>query len=358
MLAMGLAALLFLAPLSFRINAQGTTDTTEPKPTRHQFTIYQDESGNIVCRKATLEERLQSQNINPSALGLHQINHLKRGYDDYAHRANNQTGGTNAGTGLTIILRATTQLQNNAAANQAFVRAAQNWENLIMSPVTIYIDVDFGSTNFGQPWGANVIGSTSEPSHSYPYQSVRTNMLAEASGEGNATKQAAFNNLPATSVPTDLGNASTTDVPDATARALGLLNPTAQSTDSAARIAFNSAFNYDFDPSDGITPGQTDFDAVATHEIGHALGFDSDAGEGLAKPSVWDLYRFRTGTTVNSFPTDQRIMTIGNADGSSDPLQFYFYPDGVNVQQGLSTGGPSGSTSNGGDGCSQATGNT
>jgi hypothetical protein len=346
-LALGLAALLFLAPLSFRVSAQETGDSSKPTQAQaHQFTLYQDESGNVACRAATLEERIQSESINPASQGLRQINHLKREYTDNAHSANVQTGA-NTGTGLIIKLRATTQLQNNQPALDAFNRAAQNWENLIQTPVTVYMDVDFGTTNFGTAWPANVLGSTSTPSRSYPYQSVRTNLVAEATGEGNPTKQAIFNALPSTNVPTDLGSASTTDVPDSIARAIGLLNPTALSTDSASRIAFNSNFSYDFDPTDGITPGQTDFDAVATHEIGHALGFDSDAGEGLARPSVWDLYRFRTGTTSGTFSTDQRLLTIG---GSPDSLQYYLFPDNVNAQQGLSTGGPNGSTTNGGDG--------
>lgn len=40
-------------------------------------------------------------------------------------------------------------------------------------------------------------------------------------------------------------------------------------------ITFNSDFTFDLDRSDGITSGTTDFVAVATHEIGHALGFVS-----------------------------------------------------------------------------------
>jgi len=42
-------------------------------------------------------------------------------------------------------------------------------ESLIMSPVTIYIDVDYGTTNFGQAWPTGVLGSTSAPGSSYPY---------------------------------------------------------------------------------------------------------------------------------------------------------------------------------------------
>ena len=277
--------------------------------------------------------------VNPETLGLRPINHSG---------AIGKTQGIqtdNAAPNLTIVLRATQQLQQNADATAAFTRAAQNWEAIIKSPITIYIDVDFGSTRFGQPWPSSVLGSTSTPSRSYPFQSVRTNLIAEANGEGNATKQAIFTALPANTVPTDIGNAGSTDVSDSNARAIGLLPATAQTTDSAASIAFNSNFTFDFNPSDGITSGQIDFDAVATHEIGHALGFDSDAGINVAKPSVWDLYRFRTGLTDSTFTAAQRILTVG---GSPDPLQFYFVPG--NTQLGLSNGGPTGSTTNGADG--------
>src|SRR6185369_11523373 len=207
------------------------------------------------------------------------------------------------------------------------------------------VDVDFGATNFGDPWPANVLGATGSPSSTFSYQSVRTNLNAEATAEGNATKQAIFNALPATTVPTDLGNASAVDVSNSIARAIGLLPATAQPSDDAPQIAFNSNNTFDFDPSDGITAGAIDFDAVVTHEIGHALGFDSDGGLNAAKPTVWDLYRFRTGATSSTFPTALRILTVG---GSPDPLQFYFLPG--NLEMGLSNGGPNGSSNNGGDG--------
>src|SRR5205807_2745517 len=66
------------------------------------------------------------------------------------------------------------------------------------------------------------------------------------------------------------------------------------------------------------------------------------AGLNIPKPSVWDLYRFRTGITSSTFSTAQRVMTIG---GSPDPLQYDFIPG--NTEIGLSTGGPAGT---GGDG--------
>jgi len=42
-----------------------------------------------------------------------------------------------------------------------------------------------------------------------------------------------------------------------------------------ADITFSSEFAFDFDPTDGIAAGMQDFVSVATHEIGHALGFTS-----------------------------------------------------------------------------------
>src|SRR5205085_12213929 len=107
------------------------------------------------------------------------------------------------------------------------------------------------------------------------------------------------------------------------------------------QIAFNSQLvTYDFDPSDGITG--TDFEAVATHEIGHALGFTSTSGatpipsSGTVRPAMWDLYRFRSGTTSATFATAPRIMTIGGPTFNS---QYYFVAGATEV--GLSDGGPS-----------------
>ena len=131
------------------------------------------------------------------------------------------------------------------------------------------------------------------------------------------------------------------------ARAIGMLSPVAQPSDAAASIAFNSqTADYDFNRADGLSG--TDFESVAIHEIGHALGFTSRSGQtgtGLIVPSIWDLYRFRSGTTSATFTTAQRIMTIGGPTANS---QFYFVPGAT--QLGLSDGGPTQSQDNNADG--------
>ncbi|HEY3026777.1 MAG TPA: NF038122 family metalloprotease [Pyrinomonadaceae bacterium] len=357
MLAIVLAALVFFAPFSRTGSAQ-TTGSGSKQPPGDYFILYRSADGEAVCREATAAERAEFRETDPRT--LRQINHLES--ESSLKGLSATTGENDLPAHLTINLRATAQLDANTPAKDAFIRAAATWENQIKSPVTIYIDVDFGPTNFGNPWPPNVLGSTQSPSiSSLPYSQVRNNLIASASTPAETT---AYNALPATQVPTDLGDVNTVSMSSSIARALGFLDPTAQPTDLAAKIGFNSAFSYDFDPSNGISGGTTDFEAVATHEIGHALGFTSRAGSTSGtpppptSPSMWDLFRFRTGTTAGTFTTAPRIMTIGGPDGPSSGYLQYFYVPGVTdvvpylplTEAGLSTGGPSGATTTNGDG--------
>ena len=332
---MVLAVLILLPSLALTVSAHAPLPATN-EPDNDYFMLYASPDGDTVCRVANAAERSELEKINPK--NLQQINHLGDKSLGVSKEADNAVAH------LTIILRATTNLQNNPAAMAAFNRAAANWENVVNSPVTIFIDADFGPDNFGQAWPSGVLGSTSAPSATFSYSFVRGQLLA---GANTPAKTAVYNALPATSVPVDTGSGSSTSlsVSATISRAIGLLNATADPADNAPKIGFNGTgnFNFDFDRSDGIQG--IDFESVATHEIGHALGFTSRAGLGSTTPAMWDLYRFRTGMTSGGFTTATRVMTIG---GTPDPLQFYFVPGAS--QLGLSNGGPSGATDNGADG--------
>lgn len=251
-----------------------------------------------------------------------------------------QTEANVEATNLKIILRSTAQLDGFPEAKAAFIRAAATWESQIKNPISIIMDVDYGPTRFGQTYPTGVLGSTSTPSYVVSYSTMRSSLLSSASSPDETTL---YNALPTNSVSTDIGAISKVHGAGALMRAFGLLPADAASTDPAPAIGFNSNFSFDFDPSNGITAGQTDFDAVAVHEMGHALGFLSNVGAygttatANSAVSVWDIFRFRPGTTMATFTSAQRILTTGGEQ------RFY---DG-HPELATSTGSPSGT---GGDG--------
>jgi hypothetical protein len=239
-------------------------------------------------------------------------------------------------------------LEGYPAAKAAFINAAVTWESLIQTPITVIIDVDFGPTRFGVPFPAGVLGSTDSQDigSNTAYPDVRSQLIESAPSTEAASL---FNLLPPARVPTDLGSTATVYAPSAVFRSLGLIASDADPDTETAQLGpppstgFNSAFSYDFDPSDGIDPNSLDFDAVAIHEMGHTLGFSSLVGEreldrtSPVAVSVWDLFRFRPGTTVDTFSTARRVLSSGR-------VQTYFFGA---EELSLSTGRPDGS---GGDG--------
>jgi hypothetical protein len=284
----------------------------------------------VSCRKATRGE----------ALALSKRDGVERHVITPALHANTD--------GLTIILRATPQLESFPQAKAAFLAAAARWESLISTPITIVIDVDFGPTFFGQPFPPFVLGSTdTQPLIGGGiYSFVRDGLIFGAS---NPRERLLYPLFPADTITTDIGETDIMVSPSADFRALGLIDPVADPDGELPffgpppAIGFNSGFPLDFNPNDGIDQDKLDFDAIATHEIGHALGFASDVGlselfPGFpAAPTVLDLFRFRPNVNLPSFRAEERILSSGGA-------QVFF---ALGSELAFSTGRPDGT---GGDG--------
>ncbi len=309
--------------------------TTEPielvaSPTTGMHMLYATPNG-IGCRLATVDESLAAS--KQAEVPLHVIK---------GERANKTAAG------LTIVLRATDQLERFPQAKEAFIRAAADWESRIASEITIIVNVDYGSERFGEPYDdPNIIGSTNaqDIGSSTAYPNVRAKLIERASSAGET---AVYNSLPASSVPTDKGGVAYVIAGSANFRALGLANAVANPSielgfGPVPSIGFNSNFSFDFDPSNGIDGSRTDFNAVVLHEIGHVLGFESLVGLkelDSGNPNiltVLDLFRFRPGTSSTDFGSASRVLSSGGT-------QVFF--DGSRELQ-LSTGRPDGS---GGDG--------
>ncbi len=224
--------------------------------------------------------------------------------------------------GLNIVLRATEQLQAYPHAMAAFERAAAVWEARIANPITIYVDVDFGPTLFGEPFENGFVAVAipdDRVSEEGAYAELRRLLAARAD---NAAEAALYAALPAESIPTDLGSTTRYNSPAALLRAIGALPATPSPSEPAPAIGFNSVYAYDFDTTDGIANNRLDFEGVVVHEIGHMLGFvskvgDVELGAPVNAPAIFDLFRFRPGVTIHSFGIDPRIVTSGGD-------QYYF----------------------------------
>jgi hypothetical protein len=109
----------------------------------------------------------------------------------------------------------------------------------------------------------------------------------------------------------------------------------------AAQITFSSNFTWDYDPSNGVN-GMC-FNSVAAHEIGHVLGFISNADGYGADIDILDIYRFqRTDGAGNynpdswaEFQTTPRTVDAspGLDDANSDMIEVEFQMSDGNPYQ-------------------------
>lgn len=110
------------------------------------------------------------------------------------------------------------------------------------------------------------------------------------------------------------------------------LAPTMATVGSDAEIAFSTDFVFDFDPSDGIDSGAIDFVGVATHEIGHALGFTSGVDVlDINSPPVNGPFTDDQFTFVNSldlFRYSAQSLAEGAIDWTADTRAKYLSLDG------------------------------
>ena len=231
----------------------------------------------------------------------------------------------------------------NPVADAAFAAAGARWSSEFTDNVTINVNAGFATL------GPGILASTSTPDVFLPYATVRNALIADATSSDDATAVA---HLPAGSVnmlinrtadnPNGAGSAvpyldangsannRTIAMTRADAKALGLIAGNNATID--ANITFSSSFSYDFNPADGIGAGLFDFVGLATHELGHALGFISGVdildtnSPPLAGPFPADDFTYLSPLDLFRYSADS--AALGAIDWSADSRAKYFSIDG------------------------------
>jgi len=232
-------------------------------------------------------------------------------------------------------------------AEAALDRAAQQWTSRINDPITVYIKTEFQTISNPSVIGtAGSVFLVSDPSFSgNVIQQMQTDAAAETD-DGIVAYLPNIADLQIT-LPNGIGFVGHLSGTKANFKALGFAGLDTQFGLMDAVINFNLGFNFDFDNSDGISPGYMDFETVAAHELGHALGFVSavddvdyllDQGStGTIAPTLLDLFRFGPDDNPSSpaeFSTAARNLVPGVATFFDDTMNEYLFSTGVTQGDG------------------------
>lgn len=241
-----------------------------------------------------------------------------------------------------IVINPGPTLAGNAAALDAFNRAADQWEAFISDPITVTIDAEL--LNLG---ASNVIGEASSIIINGGYTTLRNLLASDADADdailSSLPNAAQFN----ATLPTGITLSGKLAGNKSALKAIGLTGLDSQFGATDAMISFNTQFSFDFDNSDGLSSGTADFETVAAHEIGHALGFTSivdtvdemvNAGQsGTINPRFLDLFRFETGSDPSSagqFTTFNRNFESGGNPIFDDTDDEWRFSTGIETGDG------------------------
>jgi PEP-CTERM motif len=237
---------------------------------------------------------------------------------------------------------------------QAFIDAGNRWSALFSD--SIVLDMTVGVESLG----TGVLASTGSRRASYSYGNYLTALTGDRTSASDFT---AVGSLPTGSSfgllinrtldnPNGAGSATpyvdnfganntTINLTTANAKALGLNPGTGTvgvcTSTCDASIRFGTAFTWDYDPSNGISAGAFDFVGIATHEIGHALGFVSgvDILDINSSGTFFNADQFTFVNSLDLFRYSSQSLASGVRDFTADTRAKFFSINGGATQVGL-----------------------
>ena len=250
----------------------------------------------------------------------------------------------------TIVLNGIDSI-SNLGAKHGFEIAAKYWADQLTNNATIVFNVDFAALP------PNVLGSTGSyktnfaVSDAYAALAANANSALDAQAVSSLAAQLAFGGGDTVSayVSSVVDGSKHFDHNGSFNNAVLYSNTSVMKALNVidydgpdANISFSSEFAFDFDPTDGITAGTSDFIGVAVHEMGHALGFTSGVdfydyygcpngpGCGVAIDSDFDNDSYMTVLDLFRYSSPERL------DWSTNTESYFSYDNGFSEFNGNS----------------------
>jgi len=240
------------------------------------------------------------------------------------HAALSATAAAPAAGGFNLVLNKGPTLSADPIAAAALEQAASFLESVFHDPITVVIDAEVA------PLDPLQLSVTDSVFFGDAFDTFRNAIASDARG----ADEAFVRQLPTAStfhatLPDDTYSVNGMVATRANLLALGfnaaqLPGPFSEYADAGptsvrrdAKITFSSDTAFDYDRSDGISPGEIDFVGVAIPAIGYALGFDStidqiEGGSHTLTPMPLDLFRFAPGAGGADFAGGTRVLSPGN----------------------------------------------
>ena len=251
--------------------------------------------------------------------------------------------GARGASGLNLVFNLSGNVP--AEAVTAIAEAEAYIESQFGDPITVIISVDF--FNFGN---GGIIGSTSSSDTAVSYSTVRAAMIAGMDNDDTIQDFLPTGNTLSvryTSTSTSVTNENRVFFNRATFEAtIGSIGGT------DASMSFNTQFNFDYDPSNGVPSNRTCFQSVFIHEVGHALGFTSGTDFRASDLEALDLFRFSRNDSVNGvngdwnpdtnaeFQTTARLVDPDDPNTSTDNTEVDSNSDLIFAEYRMSDGFP------------------
>jgi hypothetical protein len=249
----------------------------------------------------------------------------------------NDEGGSQRG--LNIIFN--TDGSVPAAAQNALDEVEAYLEALFDDPITVQISIDFASLSPGVLGQTGVYFTSSPPS----WSTSRSDLIDDMDYDDFIQSH-----LPASTLPVRY-NGSSSSVTNENRCYFAWANYGAVGhsiSGTSGETTFGTGINWDYNPSNGVS-GYC-FISVATHEVGHALGFISRAEQWWDPTTdlfALDIFRFQrtdgsgdyNPDTYTEFETTPRLVDYNNPSDNHNSNTFY--SDGTNVEYRMEDGYPS-----------------